>query len=176
MNQSSADVTPDAAGLVFVTKPANRRAYLSIEARRSAIAPEKNAPVRNQNEPVAVVFEKLKYAFGQAVGNPIALESAIAITHQPELVQNPQDSRPVLEQPQTAIVGDARRVAQVEHGEPCSVVTHQSVGGRNPQVSITGLKDGIARVLRQAVIGRPRIKIVFAGVVLGIRDWQKASR
>ena len=117
------------------------------------------------------VFEELKDAFGQAVRGRVALEDPIAITHQPELVQDPQDSGAVLDQPQTAIVDHAWTVSLVEDDEPRPVVTHQPIGGSNPQVSIARLENGAARILRQAVIGRPQIEIVFADVLLGMGNW-----
>jgi hypothetical protein len=77
---------------------------------------------------------------------------------------------------QATIVVYTWSVALVKDGEAGSVVTYQSIGGRNPQVSVTGLKNGIAGILRQAAIGRPRIEIVFGSGIPAIANSRKANR
>src|SRR6185369_1621914 len=91
----------------------------------------------------------------------------ISMAYQTELVQNPQDARAVLYQPEATIIVYTWSVALVEDGEPHSVVTHQTIAGCDPQVSITRLEDVVDRVLRQAIIGRPRVECVFAATALG---------
>ena len=139
-----------------------------------ALAVKSSDPV-NPGHPQAtfvVLFDPDRDGLRQSVPGRIGDETPVLIPNQHAVLgRRPQGALPVLMQRPETLAPDAGR-APVEDDEPQSVEADQSAVGGEPEITVAGLQDVVDGVLRQAVLGGPRVQ---TGLRAGL-GWRRKER
>ena len=128
------------------------RQYTILEAVQTSVRGDPQAAIPRQMETSHVIMH-------QTLSARVFGEDAALLPIQSFLGRDPEVARQVLRQSEDGVIRETWG-PPVEHRKLDSIKPRQPTARPDPQPTVTGLKQTIDRVIRQAVVGRPRLVVI----------------